>query len=295
MAQRRQEALHGITDAGPSDPLPPGIVFRRVVPTRAGGELPAVGPAWVAHVPAVERPLDRVVGSVLDVTGDGVADVLARGRTIDGMRQWWVFVRDGVGGARAGASSRRGDHRVGRLRRRRSSRRRRRDDRLDHRAARRLVRDGDRARRWFYTCGCMAACAEGIGAATSRAYGAYMTCWRDAMVTLPACNRGARARRGLRARRGHPRDASPAILGRMDERAARRQRRAHALVSVVDARDPAGVALAEAQHDAQVPVDERAALVWRLSVEVWQLAHPDAPRSWNEPGLSRSTARIRER
>ena len=39
----------------------------------------------------------------------------------------------------------------------------------------------------------------------------------------------------------------------------------------------------------RIPVDERAAFVWRLSQEVYSLAHPDAPA---EPGLSRSVVSL---
>lgn len=50
---------------------------------------------------------------------------------------------------------------------------------------------------------------------------------------------------------------------------------------------------AEADADAlywdRIPVDERAAFVWSLSLELHALAHPDQPY---EPRLSRSVARI---
>jgi len=50
---------------------------------------------------------------------------------------------------------------------------------------------------------------------------------------------------------------------------------------------------AEADADAlfwdRIPVDERAAFVWQLSLELHALSNPEAR---NEPGLSRSIARV---
>ena len=91
--------LVGATEATPIEPLPRGVVFWRMVPTRGGLELPAVGAPWIAHVPEYGRTLDRVTGSVLDVNADGSADVLARGRAADGSRRWSIFLRRALGDA----------------------------------------------------------------------------------------------------------------------------------------------------------------------------------------------------
>jgi hypothetical protein len=45
----------------------------------------------------------------------------------------------------------------------------------------------------------------------------------------------------------------------------------------------------------RIPKDERANFVWNLSVELWQLSHPEASTHADEPRPSRSIARAHRR
>lgn len=69
----------------------------------------------------------------------------------------------------------------------------------------------------------------------------------------------------------------------------RKAARAHAEVRVFRPGDEEAEADADALYWDRIPVDERAAFVWSLSLELHALAHPDQPY---EPRLSRSVARI---
>ncbi|HVU05032.1 MAG TPA: hypothetical protein VHE30_24955 [Polyangiaceae bacterium] len=69
----------------------------------------------------------------------------------------------------------------------------------------------------------------------------------------------------------------------------RKAARANAEVRVFRAGEEEAAADADALYWARIPVDQRAEFVWKLSLELHALAHPDRPY---DPGLSRSTARI---
>ena len=71
---------------------------------------------------------------------------------------------------------------------------------------------------------------------------------------------------------------------------ARRLARAKAHVRVVRAGDSEAEADADANYWLQIPVNERAKVVWQLSVESFALAK--AGRANDEPRLSRSVARV---
>jgi hypothetical protein len=76
----------------------------------------------------------------------------------------------------------------------------------------------------------------------------------------------------------------------MDEAAdGRRRARAAYAVRVYREGDEQRMMDEEALDWDRIPVDERSAFVWRLSQEVYSLAHPDASA---EPGLSRSVVRV---
>jgi hypothetical protein len=66
----------GVTSAAPIADLPRGVLFWRLVPTRAGSDLPAVSTPWIARIPNVSRLTDTSTGSVLDFDGDARADLL---------------------------------------------------------------------------------------------------------------------------------------------------------------------------------------------------------------------------
>lgn len=70
---------------------------------------------------------------------------------------------------------------------------------------------------------------------------------------------------------------------------ARRLARAKAEVRVFSTDDREADADADALYWDRIPVDQRAAFVWQLSLELYALANPG---SRYEPGLSRSTARV---
>ena len=73
---------------------------------------------------------------------------------------------------------------------------------------------------------------------------------------------------------------------------ARRIARAHAEVRVFRADEVEAEADADAWFWERIPVGQRAAFVWQLSLELYTLANPEGRY---EPGLSRSTARIARR
>lgn len=73
---------------------------------------------------------------------------------------------------------------------------------------------------------------------------------------------------------------------------ARRLARAHAEVRVFQAGDREAEADADALYWQRIPMDQRAAFVWQLSLELYALANPS---SSYEPGLSRSAARVTRR
>jgi len=72
----------------------------------------------------------------------------------------------------------------------------------------------------------------------------------------------------------------------------RKAARAKAEVRVFRAGEGEAAADADALYWDRIPVDERAPFVWRLSLEMHALAHPDRPY---DPRLSRSVARITRR
>ncbi len=91
--------ISGTTSAGPAADLPQGVLFWRLVPRRAGVDLPAVSPTWIARVPPVTRATGGMTGIVLDVDADGRADVLL-GRTRAGTsstREWLLFAGSTTG------------------------------------------------------------------------------------------------------------------------------------------------------------------------------------------------------
>ena|GEM_PF-1710420 len=72
----------------------------------------------------------------------------------------------------------------------------------------------------------------------------------------------------------------------------RKAARAQAEVRVFRADEREAEADADALYWDRIPIDQRAAFVWTLSLELHALAHPDQPY---DPRLSRSTARITRR
>lgn len=85
--------LEGVTSTTPSEDLPRGVLFWRLVPLLAGRRLPAVSAPWVARIPSVGHAVDGATGPVLDVDGDGRADVLLRRYTHDTTRTEVVLYR----------------------------------------------------------------------------------------------------------------------------------------------------------------------------------------------------------
>jgi hypothetical protein len=69
----------------------------------------------------------------------------------------------------------------------------------------------------------------------------------------------------------------------------RKAARANAPVRVFREGEEEAQADADAEFWDKIPVQERAQFVWKLSLELHALAHPDSPY---EPGLSRSVARL---
>ncbi len=70
---------------------------------------------------------------------------------------------------------------------------------------------------------------------------------------------------------------------------ARRLRRAHAEVRIVRPGNPEAEADADALYWDRIPLAQRAAFVWKLSLEMHALANPGVAY---EPGRTRSVARI---
>jgi hypothetical protein len=78
----------------------------------------------------------------------------------------------------------------------------------------------------------------------------------------------------------------------MDEAAERRRRRRAVMeVKVFRPGDEEAAADYDALYWDRIPIDERVAIVWELSVELWQLAHPEWDPHEIERRSSRSTAR----
>ncbi len=69
----------------------------------------------------------------------------------------------------------------------------------------------------------------------------------------------------------------------------RKASRADAEVRVFRPGEEEAQADADALYWDRIPVDERAQFVWKLSLELHALAHPNQPY---EPGLSRSVVRL---
>ena len=69
----------------------------------------------------------------------------------------------------------------------------------------------------------------------------------------------------------------------------RKAARANASVRVFREGEEEAQADADAEFWNRIPINERAEFVWKLSLELHALAHPDRPY---EPGLSRSVARL---
>ncbi len=69
----------------------------------------------------------------------------------------------------------------------------------------------------------------------------------------------------------------------------RKAARANASVRIFRQGEQDAEADADAEFWDKIPIDERAQFVWKLSLELYAIAHPDKPY---EPGLSRSIARL---
>lgn len=75
----------------------------------------------------------------------------------------------------------------------------------------------------------------------------------------------------------------------LTEAELRKAARANAEVRIFKQGEEEAAADADALYWSRIPIDERAAFVWKLSLELHTLAHPRHPY---EPRLSRSVARI---
>lgn len=69
-------SIVGTTSATPAADLPAGVVFWRLVPRRAGVDLPAIRPPWIARIPPTSRGVDATLDVITDVDADGRADLL---------------------------------------------------------------------------------------------------------------------------------------------------------------------------------------------------------------------------
>jgi hypothetical protein len=103
----------------------------------------------------------------------------------------------------------------------------------------------------------------------------------NAVCVHQGANSGAGASRG--------RDKLPTMVEPLRDAEARRLARGSAEVRVFRPGESEAEADADALYWDRIPMNQRAAFVWQLSLELYTLANPG---SSHEPGLSRSTARI---
>jgi hypothetical protein len=80
-----------------------------------------------------------------------------------------------------------------------------------------------------------------------------------------------------------------------DDAEQRRLRRANMEVKVFRPGEEEAAADYDALYWDRIPKEERANAVWDVSVELWQLAHPEWDPNATQPGSSRSVARAFKR
>ena len=76
---------------------------------------------------------------------------------------------------------------------------------------------------------------------------------------------------------------------------ARHRRRAGMEVRVFRPGDEEAAADYDALYWDRIPIDERAEFAWTLSVELWQLSHPEEVADGTERRSARSVARVHRR